>query len=312
VRRELDEKQLVRYLLGTASSEEEQQLEERYFSDDNYFELLMSVEDDLIDAYVRGELSGEDRQHFERRFLSSPQRRQRVVFAQTLLDTAAQRSHAEAPAVIGREKTSWWRVWPGSGQIPQPVLQGFVFAGFALLAVIGSVSITQTQRLRSQLAEVQTEGRNLKQQVEQQRTLAQQLSEALDQERIARDRLERGSSKSLQQTIAAFILRPGSSRSSEDERPLFIRPGTDLVKLQLDLGTVGNGQYRVAVRTADDQEVWSQDGLPTRRTAGGGAVDVSLPANVLVSGDYVLTLRIVTAHGDIEDVGQYVFRVIKR
>jgi len=312
VRPELDEKQLIRYLLGTASSDEEQQLEERYFSDDKDFELLMAVEDDLIDAYVRGQLSGEDRQHFERRFFSSPQRRQRVMFAQTLLEKAAQRSHAEAPAVIEREKTSWWRVWPNSWRITQPVMQGFVFAGFAFLAVVGSVSIMQTQRLRSQLAEVQTEGRNLRQQVDQQRTLAQQLNEALDQERIARGRLEQGPSKTSPPAVASFILRPGSSRSSEDGRPLLIRPGTDVVQLQLDLAAIGNGQYRVAVRTADDQEVWSQDGLPARRTAGGSAVDVRLPANVVVSGDYVLTLRMVTPRGDIEDVGQYVFRIVKR
>jgi hypothetical protein len=302
----------MRYLLGAASAEEEQRLEERYFSDDSYFELLVTVEEELIDAYVSAEMSRDERQRFEQHFLSSPQRRQRVAFAQALLASAARRSDTRAPGVIGRERPprSWlfWR-WV---RIPQPVMQVLILACFALLAVAGSLSIIQSWRLRDQLTGVQAQGQDLRQQIEQERVIQQQLSAALDQERIARNRLEQTLPNSPPQTIVSFILRAGTARSAEDVRALLIRQGTDVVQLQLDLEREGNGQYQVAVRTADDQEVWSQDGLRPRNTAGGGAVVLSLPANLLVSGDYIIMLRTLTPRGDIEDAGQYMFRTIRR
>ena len=307
----LDEKQIVRYLLGATSAEEEQLLEERYFTDDNYFELLATVEEELIDAYAGGEMSGDERKRFEQYFLSSPQRRQRVAFAQALLASAAQRSNVKTQGVSEQQKKWSWLLWPGL-RISQPAMQTLVLAGFALFAVAGSLSIVQTQRLRDQLAGVRSEGQDLRQQIAQEHAIQQQLTAALDQERTARNRLEQTLPSSSQQKIASFVLRAGTARSSDDARPLLIRPGTDIVQLQLDLAAEGNGQYQVAVRTADDQEIWSQDNLRARRTAGGGAVDVSLPANLLVSGDYVITLRLLTPRGDIEEAGQYVFRTIKR
>ncbi|MEJ7616641.1 MAG: hypothetical protein WKF30_06655 [Pyrinomonadaceae bacterium] len=69
------DKTLVRYLLGDASDAEKIRLEEEYFGDDGFFGQLLVVEDDLIDAYVRGELSESDRERFEKSFLTLPRRR---------------------------------------------------------------------------------------------------------------------------------------------------------------------------------------------------------------------------------------------
>ena len=47
---------MQQYLLGRLPEEAEAELERRYLADDALFEELLAIEDDLRDAYVRGEL----------------------------------------------------------------------------------------------------------------------------------------------------------------------------------------------------------------------------------------------------------------
>ena len=59
---------MKRYLLGDVSDEEQIRLEECYFVDDDVFEQLSALEDELIDDYVRGELAEPQRNQFELSF----------------------------------------------------------------------------------------------------------------------------------------------------------------------------------------------------------------------------------------------------
>jgi hypothetical protein len=313
VRPELDDQLTIRYLLGKTSNAEQEQLEEQYFVDDSWFEHLLTVEDELIDAYVSGDITGEERKRFEQHFLVSPQRQQRVAFAQALLASATKRSESRIPAAAPRERALWWRSFSRLWTVPQPFVPAVVLTGFALLAVLGSLSVMQNRSLRDQLARIQADGLNLRRDVEQQRALHQQLNEQLEQERAARSRLDQSLTNiQKQQKTVSFVLMPGAARSSDSGRSLLIRRGTDVVQLQLDVENQNNFQYRVDVRTADDHEIWSQDDLRARSRPGGGAVVLSLPANLLIPGDYVILLRMITATGDIEDAGEYAFRTISR
>ena len=49
---------IVQYLLGSLSEEETESFDELCFVDDEFAERLSAVENDLVDTYVRGELSG--------------------------------------------------------------------------------------------------------------------------------------------------------------------------------------------------------------------------------------------------------------
>ena len=55
----------VKYLLGKLTEDEQVELEDRAFADADYLSALQATEADLIDAYVRGELSQSDRRSFE-------------------------------------------------------------------------------------------------------------------------------------------------------------------------------------------------------------------------------------------------------
>src|ERR1051325_3604602 len=79
-----NEKLIARYLLGDLPEEQQVEIEERAFADKDYLALVTAVENDLIDEYVRRELSETERRKFESRFLASAERRKRVEFAKAL------------------------------------------------------------------------------------------------------------------------------------------------------------------------------------------------------------------------------------
>src|SRR2546421_5762860 len=84
-----DDRLARQYLLGELSESEGAKVEEEFFEDDEAFERLNSVEDELIDAYTLGQLSSADRRRFEQRLMLSSAQRERVKFSRTLLRTAS-------------------------------------------------------------------------------------------------------------------------------------------------------------------------------------------------------------------------------
>jgi hypothetical protein len=69
------------YLLGQATEAEAARLEERLLEDDETFQTLCSVEDDLFDEYARGGLTAQERQRFADRYGSD---RGRLLVARAL------------------------------------------------------------------------------------------------------------------------------------------------------------------------------------------------------------------------------------
>ena len=79
--RSISETTQIRYLLGLSSPAEREHIESEYFENEDAFQEMLTAEDDLIDAYARGELAGEERRRFEKSFVSSLGGRERVQFA---------------------------------------------------------------------------------------------------------------------------------------------------------------------------------------------------------------------------------------
>ena len=79
--RSISETKRFQYLLGLSSPAECEHIESDYFDNEDAFQEMLTAEDDLIDAYVRGELAGEELRRFENTFVSSSRGRDRVQFA---------------------------------------------------------------------------------------------------------------------------------------------------------------------------------------------------------------------------------------
>lgn len=282
------------YLLGKLALEDQIRLEEQFFADDECFDQLVAIEDDLMYDYLRGRLSPADRQRFERRYVVSADDRENADFAQALLSV----SHDENGAHVDNE------TYVGSA-LRRTVLRLRPDATFALwslaaAAVIvmaaGTWVITETVKLR-----------NERQHFELARAAHDQ---ALERERSVRSASPAQPTKLP--TIVALTLQAGLVRGADDVARVSIPAGADV--LHIELGLKPNreyGQYRAVLQNADGRDIWTQDRLVTRRTPTGRAVDLSVSANLVTPGDYLLMLKGLTARGDLEEAGDYSFRVVK-
>lgn len=263
-----NEKLIARYLLGDLPEEDQIAIEDRAFSDKEYLAPVTAVENDLIDEYVRKELSATERQQFETRFLASTERRQRVEFAKALARVP------EQTAVSERAKWSWRDSLYALLSGLNPAAKLAAAAVILLLLVGGAWLLTATLRLRSQLTQLQAQSeelqKELQQQVEAERRRNEELNAGLRQEKQQREQTE----ESLRQlseagdattppprpVIASLTLLPGLSRGGGNKSSLILAEDTRLVRLQI--GIDPDEPYKtfaVELRTAAGRQVWTRE-----------------------------------------------------
>lgn len=106
------------YLLGKLAGEDQRErVEERLLTDDEYFEELEIVKEELIDQYVGGALTNAERERFEQHFLTTRDRRRNLRLAQGLKEYAAtatgKKRVREKPDRV-RPRLSWTRAFSAS------------------------------------------------------------------------------------------------------------------------------------------------------------------------------------------------------
>jgi len=99
--------QFIRYLIGSLSEGEEEEVVERMFGDQQEFELLQEVENWLVDEYARGRLLAEQRELFERNYLITEERRVALSVARQL-EREKERHVAVRRASPRSVQTRWW------------------------------------------------------------------------------------------------------------------------------------------------------------------------------------------------------------
>src|SRR5688572_19304652 len=85
-----------RYLLGQLTDDEQQKLEERLLSEDDFFQEVELTKDELAQEFASGELTGKERKWLQENFLASPEGKQRHEFAKTFDQYV--RNHRAQPA----------------------------------------------------------------------------------------------------------------------------------------------------------------------------------------------------------------------
>jgi hypothetical protein len=87
-----NETEIRRFFFGEMPEDERTAFEEKFVTDEDLFEQMRVVEDELIESDIRGTLSAVEREKFEHSFLSTKPRRRRVAFARAMLDKFAEQS----------------------------------------------------------------------------------------------------------------------------------------------------------------------------------------------------------------------------
>lgn len=248
----------IRYLLGRLSDEERDRLEQTFFSDAGEFEAMLAAEDELFSDYVLGTLAGDDRAAFESRFLSTPDGRRKLVFAEALIDAlrAAEKTQP-SPAALPRPEPGWRH---------SLILQWTFAAAAVVLAALAW-------------------------------SLERDLARARDDARALQARLQQQRSSSTQRTataplrsplVVATTLTAGLTRSSGSIARLRVPLDADTVRVTLVLEREPPGDRpRVALHTADGDEVWSASIIPA---AGARELIADLPARLLQTADYEIVV----------------------
>jgi hypothetical protein len=276
------------YLLATMPEEERLELAARYFSDDELFERLKAAEADLIDEYVRGELSAEDRRLFEQTLETFPGRRDRVAFARAL-----ERLPAEGAEPAESAGTSL----RGGGA-------GWLAAAAMFLLAVGSLWIAQRQR--GELAQVRSELSRLQQ---QEGSLA-------NENRDLRSRLEAlerstgGATRPLVGRVVSFILKAGQQREGPGSNRLEIPADAETVRLTLPIDRRDGARYQVRLEGPDGSELARREGSAVFPDPGGPGLTIELPAATLPRGDYVILVEEVSG-ATPEAVQEYAVRIVR-
>ena len=316
---EYDEQLLTRYLLGAVSGEEAERLDKLSISDDEFAWRLNAIENDLVDGYARGELSGDTLERFKKFYLSSPKRLEKVEFAKTLLRlneipavAVAQAAPKQATSSVKSQDNSSqgrtpWR-WFGA---PRLGLQ-WVFAGaaFVMLFAAGYLFV-ENERLRTQ----ETAARN-------QQAALDQRTQALERELSEQRSANSGMLKELEHLreavagprvleIVAALLLP-QTRGIGQLPTITLPQGTDQVRLRLQLESNDFPTYRVALKDpTTNLIVWHSAKLKAKSAGENEIVSMNLPASLLKQQNYTLELAGIPASGASESVSSYSFRVAR-
>ena len=312
-----NEQLLVSFLLGSLPPGEAERLDELSVSDDAFALELSAAENDLVDAYVRGELSGKTEQQFRAAYLSTPKRREKLNFAETFYSFQQRAGVKTAPQpklvkqktidlAASREDTrnrkkSGWQFF----RMPSFGLQwGFAAAAVVLCAATVYLADSNHQ-LHDQVARTEAERSTLAQQ-------AQQLQRALETPPAPVKATENPSAAKPadRMTVAAFVLLP-SLRGVGSLPTVSVPADTDLVVLKLQLEANDFSKYRVSiVDSATRQPVWHSTNLQSMADGEKQAISFAFRKDILKQGNYTARVEGIQGNGDAEPITSYPFRAV--
>ncbi|MFL6274111.1 MAG: hypothetical protein ACJ74G_02795 [Blastocatellia bacterium] len=294
---------LVRYLLGQLAESAQEHVEQTYLADQEWQGRLAIAEDDLIDDYVGGALGAADRAAFEKHFLNSPRRHERVAFARAWQQLTG--APPPSPAALPSPASRPWRERPAA----------WLLLAATVLLLLGSAwLIFETTRLRSELAASRAERaalaqseEELRQQLDDERARRQAVSEQLAEARPEPP----NNNTAPPSVVASFMLIAGLTRDAGERQTLNVPHTAQQVRLKLLFRQsdppINAATYRAVLRTPEGREVFSRDGLKAQPRGGARVVTVTAPR--LASGDYILTLKSRNEANQYEDITEYAFTV---
>jgi hypothetical protein len=328
-----DDQELVRYLLKLLPDEDAERLDEASIDDDEVAARLRIVEDDLVDAYVSGALTGVMLEQFESCYLLSPRRRENVRFARSFrraVDRAVVSAGTDtgqdlAPAFLSDEDEA-----PRSGPAPRDRMtfralrRSPLAALAAVLAIACGTLFFAAMRLRNGLTvahresvELDRRTRDLARQLDDQRAANAAVVKELERVRESAARAPQSASAApLARAEAAgnvaplaFVLLP-QTRATDQMSTFAVPQGGDRVVFELRLDSSDSRRYQVGLKDpATLRIVWRSGWIAARPSGDRASVSVGVPASLLKPQHYSFDLTSRDNAGTAEVVGSYAFEI---
>jgi len=306
-----DQRLLIEYLLHKLPEEEEAQFEERYFVDPEFHRQLRAAERDLIDMYARNELVGQEKERFERYFLASPRRQERIEFARALAESVSRRAEVEGEGYAIPAMASWWQsllVYMRANSRVVALSALILIAGIGLWLAFALLNKSE-QRREGQVAQKQdslpgseNQPPGTAPQPEPEQSRPAEPKEESDKTSLSKD----------VSRIATFTLSAYLTRDNSEAKEIIIAPGINTVRLRLYVEGKLCESYGAVLATPEGQKIWEQDRLKGKPANSGAVVVLMVLARILTSRDYVLRLNSAATGREREDVGKYYFRAVRQ
>ncbi|HXI24478.1 MAG TPA: hypothetical protein VNG71_11495 [Pyrinomonadaceae bacterium] len=282
----LEQALIRKYLLKDLDENGQENLEQRLLTDEEFLEEVSIAQSELVDEYLSDSLSAAERQNFEKHFLSTPRRLQKLQMARSL-----DRYLEERAGPLSTSATT-------APHFPIPTRRNLTIV-LSLAAVVallmGGYVVTEVIKRRISNDKI----------IEAQKRRAALESELAD--------LNHSTNGSPQGNLAVLplTLKPILVREAGEIRNVDVFQSRSLIVLQLELTADTYESYQASLQTNDDVELAAVYDLKTMTLSNGKLLMLKLPAWLIEPGDYQVRLRGVLS-GQQEDVGLFPFRITRK
>src|SRR5262252_429984 len=146
---------VYRYLVGDLPEAEQAALEQEFLFDDEAFERVWEIENEIVDRFARGRLKGHEKELFERHYLASPVHRERVLLARRLVRAADSGPETTGVLSRNRDSISWWSGLLTS--LRRDALRWAMISALAALAIVSGVLFKEKVSLHKQINQLDNE-----------------------------------------------------------------------------------------------------------------------------------------------------------
>jgi hypothetical protein len=306
------EQQMVRYLLGELSIKDKLEMEMEFFTDPEIFDLLQGVEHDLIEGYINGKLSPSGRIRFERNYMTTPARLERVRFFHTLATVLPfdsyefeSRESAQEPVYAPaydtselEKKSSIWEIFLAPFRAPKLAFGISMAAALLILAVVGGVRIFEAltpkvQDISKNEPRPSAPNEDTKRDNADVKVPDDQSAPAISVVQATPEVIPTPTPKAP--IIASFIWTVPGIRSLGSNAPRLIRipPGIETVQLTLnfpDLPADRYSKFGAAIQNSAGREIWRRNDIKASRVKSGSFMVLRVPAKQFQNGPFSLML----------------------
>lgn len=303
-----DDQVIVQYLLGALEASETERMDELSVTDDQFALRLQDLENNLVDDYARGDLTGPLLEQFKSSYLVSANRLEKVRYAQAFL--------AARQKAVAQTETNGAQLTPPRRLTDSASRPGWTWAWAAAAVVLVTVTswlAVSNWRLREQLDGAGSQRLLLKGDIEQLRGELNSAKETLrnkPQGPVPSSPVADTAQEAP--IIIALNLRP-QLRGASDIPSLAVPLNVDYVTFQLDLESSEYSTYRAEVRSAPRQRlIWKGGIFASYDGDGSRLVAVTLTPQLLPAGLYVIELAPVKSTESQNISTLYPFRVVRK
>ncbi|HEY0461645.1 MAG TPA: hypothetical protein VGC97_21080 [Pyrinomonadaceae bacterium] len=297
--KEIETVPIRKFLLHELDENSAQAIEERFFTEPDFQELVLTVEEEIFEDYVLDILSPPERQRVEEFLLSSPEQKEKLVSMANLIDyikqTPEYNSVAAAAGVrdLDDDKAIDTPIEPPLS-VPTDERTGLWLSGFWMRLATGMVVIAIIG-LGIYLVRQKTSPAPLQ--------LSKEQLERI--EKINREYTEPGDD-TLQAKLEPMV-RGGQNSSNR----IMLLPGKKVVELNIELLSNNYKSYQATFKEFDGAELATIKNLSGTTGSQKSELKIKLPVDVLKVGVYGLDISGETNDNRLESIREFVFEVVK-